>query len=111
MKLAVKEVHEIGGQTHPLEMIWEQLIKRKFPQVAPANVETSFLLEIGDFSRKFRLRCSCQFPWCALAPSFSWSALLCRVNICECAHARACLRACYLKLRIVRTWKIFMAGK
>jgi hypothetical protein len=44
----------------------EQLIKRKFPQCAPANLETSCLLEIGDFSRKLRLRCSCQFHWCAL---------------------------------------------
>jgi hypothetical protein len=37
-----------------------------FPQCAPANLETSCLLEIGDFSQKLRLRCSCQFPWCAL---------------------------------------------
>jgi hypothetical protein len=49
------------------------------------------LLEIGDFSRKLRLRWSCHFPWYALAPSFLWSALLCRINICECARARACV--------------------
>jgi hypothetical protein len=38
-----------------------------FPQCAPANLETICLLEIGDISRKLRLLCSCQFPWCALA--------------------------------------------
>jgi hypothetical protein len=43
----------------------EQLIKCKFPQCAPANLETSWQLEIGDISRKLRLRCSCQFPWYA----------------------------------------------
>jgi hypothetical protein len=37
------------------------LIKHMFPQCAPANQETSCLLEIGDVSRKFLLRCSCQF--------------------------------------------------
>jgi hypothetical protein len=45
----------------------EQLIKHKFPQCAPPNLETSCLLEIGDVSWKLRLRCSCQFLWCALA--------------------------------------------
>jgi hypothetical protein len=42
-KLADKHIH----------LRWcEQLIKRKCPQSAPANLETSFLLEIGDFPRK-----------------------------------------------------------
>jgi hypothetical protein len=45
----------------------EQLPKHKFPQCAPADLETSCLLEIGDFSRKLQLRCCCQFPLCALA--------------------------------------------
>jgi hypothetical protein len=40
--------------------------EKKFPQCAPANMEISCLLEIGDISRKLRLRCGCQFPWCAL---------------------------------------------
>jgi hypothetical protein len=44
----------------------EQIIKHKFPQCAPVNLETSCLLEIGDISRKSRLRCGCQFSWCAL---------------------------------------------
>jgi hypothetical protein len=44
-----------------------KILKHKFPQCTPATLETSCLLEIGDFSRKLRLRCSCQFPWCALA--------------------------------------------
>jgi hypothetical protein len=55
-KLADKHTHLICGQ----------LIKRKFPQCAPANLETSCLLKIGDFSRKLRLHCSCQFSWYAL---------------------------------------------
>jgi hypothetical protein len=38
-----------------------------FSQCAPANLETSCLLEIGDISWKLRLRCGCQFPWCDLA--------------------------------------------
>jgi hypothetical protein len=29
--------------------------------------KTTCLLETGDFSRKLRLRCSFQFPWCVLA--------------------------------------------
>jgi hypothetical protein len=58
-------VHETGGQTHPLEIMWTT-IQRKFPQCAPANLETSSLIEIGDFSLKLWLRCSCQFPWCVL---------------------------------------------
>jgi hypothetical protein len=41
--------------------------EHKLPQCAPANRETSCLFEIGDISRKLRLRCGCQFPWCALA--------------------------------------------
>jgi hypothetical protein len=45
----------------------EQLLKCKFPQCSLANLETSCLLEIGDFSRKLQLRCSCQFPWRAIA--------------------------------------------
>jgi hypothetical protein len=45
----------------------EQLIKHKFPQYAPANLETSCLFEIDDVSRKLRLRCSWQFLWCALS--------------------------------------------
>jgi hypothetical protein len=49
-------------------------MKRKFPQCAPANMETGCLLEIGDFSRKLRLRCSCQFPWCS--PAVTFAALL-----------------------------------
>jgi hypothetical protein len=58
MKLADKHTH----------LRWcDQLIKHKFPQYAPANLETSCLLEIGDFSQKLLWRCSCQFPWCALA--------------------------------------------
>jgi hypothetical protein len=36
-----------------------------FPQSAFANLETSCLLEIGDFSRKSRLCYGCQVPWCA----------------------------------------------
>jgi hypothetical protein len=48
--------------------LWcEQLIEHKSPQCAPANLETSCLLEIGDVSRKLRLHCSCQFLWCVLA--------------------------------------------
>jgi hypothetical protein len=39
----------------------EQLITHKFPHCAPANLETSCLLEICDVSRKLRLRCSFQF--------------------------------------------------
>jgi hypothetical protein len=45
----------------------EQLLKHTFPQCAPANLETSCLLDIGDISWKLRLRCGCQFPWCALS--------------------------------------------
>jgi hypothetical protein len=59
----------ITSDEHPHFRWCEQLIKHKFPQCAPANLEHSCLLEIGDFSRKLRLRCSCQFPWCALAPT------------------------------------------
>jgi hypothetical protein len=32
-----------------------------FPQCAPANLETSCLLEIGDVSRKLRLLWGCRF--------------------------------------------------
>jgi hypothetical protein len=45
-------------------------MKHKFPQCAPANLETNCLLEIGDLSRKLRLLCSCQFLLCALALTF-----------------------------------------
>jgi hypothetical protein len=46
--IAEKKFTKLAGkQTH---LRWcEQLIKRKFPQCAPANRETSCLLEIGDF--------------------------------------------------------------
>jgi hypothetical protein len=54
MELTDKHIHLRGC---------EQLIKRYFPQYAPANLESSCLLEIDDLSRKLRLRC--QFPWCA----------------------------------------------
>jgi hypothetical protein len=33
----------------------------------PANLETRCLPEIDDISRKLRLRCGFQFPWCAIA--------------------------------------------
>jgi hypothetical protein len=61
-----KEVHEIGGiHTH---LRWcEQLLKRKFHQCAPTNLETSCLLEIGDLSRESRLPvslvCPCPDTW------------------------------------------------
>jgi hypothetical protein len=42
-------------------------MKREFPQSVSANLETSCLLQIGESSWKLQLRCSCQFPWCALA--------------------------------------------
>jgi hypothetical protein len=48
----------------------EQLMKHKFPQCAPANLETSCLLEIGCVSWKLRLRC--KFPWCARVPGQRW---------------------------------------
>jgi hypothetical protein len=51
----------------------EQLIKRTFPHCAPANLETCCLLEIGDFSRRLRFRCSCQFLWCAPGLNNFWS--------------------------------------
>jgi hypothetical protein len=41
--------------------------RHKFPQCAPANLETTYLLEIGDDSRKLWMRYSCQFVWCAFA--------------------------------------------
>jgi hypothetical protein len=39
------------------------------------KMETSCLLEISDFSRKLRLRCSCQFSWCALSLTGRWNTL------------------------------------
>jgi hypothetical protein len=45
----------------------EQLIKHKFSQCVPANLETSCLLEIHDISWKLQLRHRYQFLWCALA--------------------------------------------
>jgi hypothetical protein len=68
-KLNITITHASDEHTH---LRWrEQLIKHKFPQCAPANLETSCLLEIGDVSRKLRLRCSFQFLWCALAQTLS----------------------------------------
>jgi hypothetical protein len=32
----------------------------------PANLETSYLLEVGGISRKLRFHCTCQFPGCAV---------------------------------------------
>jgi hypothetical protein len=60
-------VHEIKNYNHALSRTSTQLIKYDFPKCAPANLETSCPLEISDVSRKLRLRCGCQFPWCALA--------------------------------------------
>jgi hypothetical protein len=45
----------------------EQLIKHKFHQCAPANLETSCLLEIGNISQILQLRYCYQFPGCVLA--------------------------------------------
>jgi hypothetical protein len=63
-----RNVHSCNTSDEHYHLIWcEELIKHKFPQFASPNLETSCLLEIGDLSRKLRLRCGCQFPWCALA--------------------------------------------
>jgi hypothetical protein len=71
-KLADKHIH-----------LWcEQLIKSKFPQCAPANLKTSCLLEIGDFYRKLQLRCSCQFPSCAVALRVTLRLAVYRQSVC-----------------------------
>jgi hypothetical protein len=57
-KLKIMIAHYVG-RTHQREMMWAT------PQCAPDNLEASCLLKIGDVSRKLRLRCSCQFLWCA----------------------------------------------
>jgi hypothetical protein len=44
----------------------EQLIERKFPQCAPANLGTSCLLEIDDFSRKIAV--ALQLPVSLVCP-------------------------------------------
>jgi hypothetical protein len=66
-----------------------QLITRKFRQCAPANLEISCLLEIGDFSWELRLRCSCQFPWCALALTERETTGTCDYLPCPPAQARS----------------------
>jgi hypothetical protein len=65
-KLKDTIVHYVG-RTYPHLRWCEQLLKHKSPQCAPAHLETSCLLEIGDISRKLRLGCCFQFLWCALA--------------------------------------------
>jgi hypothetical protein len=67
-------VHEIKKYNHALR-------RTKFPQCAPANLETSCLLEIGDISRKLRFRCGFQFPWCALALNH-------RENFISCLYSK-----------------------
>jgi hypothetical protein len=65
----------------PTHLRWcEQLIKHKFPQCAPAELETSCLLEIGYFSRKLPLRCGCQFPGVPSSKQSRKRGRLCRVT-------------------------------
>jgi hypothetical protein len=87
-------------------IIWcEKVIKHKFPHCAPANLETSCLVEIGDVSRKLRLRCDCQFSWCALALGVMQLRTTCvrwgRVNCCWSSPARSCLAPSPAKLTIL----------
>jgi hypothetical protein len=59
---------------------WKPVACLKSVMCAPYNLETSSLLEIGDFSRKLLLHCSCQFLRCALALTLG----LIKVNIILC---------------------------
>jgi hypothetical protein len=66
---AEDKVHEIKKYNHALRRTnitsydYVSNYSNKFPQCATTNLEISWLLDICEFSRKLRLRCSCQFTW------------------------------------------------